>query len=59
MQWSYVYGGDECPSANRSGQMQMFRAVKKKWPDLRTKTSLQYAPDSIDLPVDTWAQTCA
>ena len=58
LQWSYVYGGDECPSANRSGQMQMFDAVKKKWPDLRTKTSLQYAPDSVDLPVDTWAQTC-
>jgi hypothetical protein len=57
LQGSYVYGGDECPSANRSGQMQMFAAVKARWPELRTKTSLQYAPDDVSLPVDTWAQT--
>ena len=22
LEWAYVYGGDECPAANQSGQMQ-------------------------------------
>ena len=30
---------------------QVLAAVKKRWPELRTKTSLQYAPSSVDLPV--------
>jgi len=57
LQWAYVYGGDECPRGNWSGMMQVLGAAKKRWPQLRTKTSLQYAPPSTDLPVDTWAQT--
>ena len=57
LEWAYIYGGDECPSENRSGVMQMFEAVKSRWPELRTKTSLQWAPDDPSLPVDTWAQT--
>ena len=54
---SYVYGSDECPPGNKSGMLQMFAAVKSKWPELRTKTSLQYAPSDISVPIDTWAQT--
>jgi hypothetical protein len=54
---TYVYGGDECPPGNKSGMLQMFAAVKSKWPELRTKTSLQYAPSDISAPIDAWAQT--
>lgn len=57
LEHAYVYGGDECPRGNWSGMMQVMAAVKQRWPELRTKTSLQYAPPSVDLPLDTWAQT--
>lgn len=52
----YVYGFDEYKEKSIPEIRNVFGAIKKRWPKLRTMATLCWAP-SPDLPVDIWVTT--
>lgn len=49
----FVYGFDEAPQTCESSIRNIYSALKKKWPKLRTVAVLNWLP-SLDLPLDVW-----
>ena len=49
----FVYGFDEAPQTCESSIRNIYTALKKKWPKLRTVAVLNWLP-SLDLPLDVW-----
>lgn len=49
----FVYGFDEAPKTCESSLRNIYTALKKKWPKLRTVAVINWLP-SLDLPLDVW-----
>lgn len=49
----FVYGFDEAPQTCEGSIRNIYSALKKKWPKLRTVAVLNWLP-SLDLPLDVW-----
>ena len=53
-QWSYVYGFDEVPSNCEPVLRQVFGAVKRAFPGLKTMAAINWPKVATDLPLDVW-----
>lgn len=56
---AYVYGFDEMPAQFNASVYQLFGAIKKEFPDLRTVATLDWPTMPADLPLDVWVDEYA
>ena len=51
---AYVYGFDEWPEDEQDSLVELYSAVKARWPAMRTVATFEWLNVSLDLPLTLW-----